>query len=113
MLKIVSGDNIAGDKSNVRFKDAVETYKPQPGMPIKDLRSAQEEAELEEMTPEAREEIRRLAMSQQKSRLQEQRASHFAYDTFSLPASRVCIYDTICGDCTLLTILLSGSFERQ
>lgn len=92
MLKIMTENSTTGDKSNVRFKDAVETYKPQPEIPTRDLRTAQEEAEAEEMTPEAREEIRRLAMSQQKSRLQEQRASHFAYDTFSLPASRVCAH---------------------
>lgn len=44
----------------------------------------------DEMTPEAREEIRRLAIAPQKSRLQEQRAAHFNYETFSLPTSRVC-----------------------
>lgn len=91
VLNHPSENDAAGDRSNVRFKDSVETYKAQPEMPVKDLKTAQAEAELEEMTPEAREEIRRLAMSQQKSRLQEQRTSHFAYDTFSLPASRVCI----------------------
>ena len=79
----------ANDKSNVRFADRVEDIRPEPSEPIRDLKQAQDEAELEEMTPEAREEIRRLAVSQQKSRLQEQRAAHFAYDTFSLPASRV------------------------
>jgi len=73
----------------VRFADGVKEFGPEPGNPARDVKSAQADAELEEMTPEAREEIRRLAMSQQKSRIQEQRASHFAYDTFSLPASRV------------------------
>lgn len=73
----------------MRFADGVEEIKPEPSHSTKDVKAAQANAELEEMTPEAREEIRRLAMSQQKSRLQEQRAAHFAYDTFSLPASRV------------------------
>lgn len=80
----------ATDKSNVRFAEEVKQLNPQENETgPTDLKTAQWEAELEEMTPEAREEIRRLAMSQQKSRLQEQRATHFAYDTFSLPASRV------------------------
>lgn len=80
------------DKSGVRFAEEVQQLRPEPselGGP-KDVKEAQRQAELEEMTPEAREEIRRLAMSHQKSKLQEQRAGHFAYDTFSLPASRVC-----------------------
>lgn len=81
--------NGPSEQSNVRFADGVEEFRPEPGRPTRDVKSAQANAELEEMTPEAREEIRRLAMSQQKSRIQEQRASHFAYDTFSLPASRV------------------------
>ncbi|KAK5077922.1 Nitrogen permease reactivator protein [Lithohypha guttulata] len=81
--------NEPSDRSNVRFSEAVEAIQPQSDAEIKDVTTAQREAELNEMTPEAREEIRRLAMSQQKSRVQEQRAAHFAYDTFSLPASRV------------------------
>lgn len=81
--------NGPSEKSNVRFAEGREEFRPEPGQPTRDLKAAQANAELEEMTPEAREEIRRLAMSQQKSRIQEQRASHFAYDTFSLPASRV------------------------
>lgn len=82
----------------MRFSDAVTEMRPEPSNDVRDLKKAQEEAEMEEMTPEAREEIRRLAMSQQKSRLQEQRASNFAYDTFSLPASRVCILAHACKD---------------
>ena len=80
----------ADDKSNVRFASAVDEIRPEASHDgPEDLIEAQHEAELQEMTPEAREEIKRLAMSQQKSRIQEQRVSHFAYDTFSLPASRV------------------------
>lgn len=86
-----TGRDDAPEKSNVRFAEDVQNLRPEPTDDAgpRDLKQAQQEAELEEMTPEAREEIRRLAMSQQKSRLQEQRAGHFAYDTFSLPASRV------------------------
>lgn len=83
-------NNDANDKKTARFAEAVEHIQPQPSIDNKDVIQAQKEAELEEMTPEAREEIKRLAMAQQKSRIQENRAGHFAYDTFSLPASRVC-----------------------
>lgn len=85
------GQDGAAEKSNVRFAEEVQKLQPEASADNgpKDVKQAQWDAELEEMTPEAREEIRRLAMSQQKSRLQEQRAGHFAYDTFSLPASRV------------------------
>ena len=84
-----SEQNESTEQSNVRFAEGVEEIRPEPSVDPKDVKSAQANAEMEEMTPEAREEIRRLAMSQQKSRMQEQRAAHFAYDTFSLPASRV------------------------
>lgn len=84
-----SEQNESADRSNVRFAEGVEEIRPEPSTFPRDVKSAQNDVALEEMTPEAREEIRNLAMSQQKSRIQEQRASHFAYDTFSLPASRV------------------------
>lgn len=44
----------------------------------------------EELTPETQEQIRNLAMSLQKSRLQENRMSNFAYEAVSMPPSRVC-----------------------
>ena len=43
----------------------------------------------EDMSPEAHEQIRSLAMSLQKSRLQENRMANFAYETVSMPPSRV------------------------
>ena len=45
--------------------------------------------EKEELDPEAHEQIRNLAMSLQKSRLQENRMANFAYETVSMPPSRV------------------------
>jgi hypothetical protein len=42
-----------------------------------------------DLAPEAKEEIRNLAMSLQKSRLQESRLTNFAFEPVSLPASRV------------------------
>ncbi|KIW63649.1 hypothetical protein, variant [Phialophora macrospora] len=43
----------------------------------------------EVLTPEAHEQIRNLAMSLQKSRLQENRMANFAYEPVSMPPSRV------------------------
>lgn len=42
-----------------------------------------------ELSPEAQQEIRNLAMTVQKSRLQESRMSNFAFEPVSLPPSRV------------------------
>jgi hypothetical protein len=44
---------------------------------------------MEDLTPEAKEEIRNLAMTLQKSKLQESRMSNFQFEPVSLPASRV------------------------
>jgi hypothetical protein len=44
---------------------------------------------MEDLTPEAKEEIRSLAMTLQKSKLQESRMSNFQFEPVSLPASRV------------------------
>jgi hypothetical protein len=49
----------------------------------------------EELSPEAHEQIRSLAMSLQKSRIQESRMSNFAYEPVSMPPSRVCIVSTL------------------
>ncbi|RMZ76501.1 hypothetical protein DV738_g4922, partial [Chaetothyriales sp. CBS 135597] len=43
----------------------------------------------EDLSPEAREQIKHLAMSLQKSRLQESRLANFAYEPVSMPPSRV------------------------
>lgn len=45
--------------------------------------------EAEEMSPEAQEQIRSLAVTLQKSRIQENRMNNFAYEPYSMPASRV------------------------
>lgn len=44
---------------------------------------------MEDLSPEAKEEIRNLAMTLQKSKLQESRMSNFQFEPVSLPASRV------------------------
>lgn len=43
----------------------------------------------EDLSPEAHEQIRNLAMTLQKSKLQENRMTNFAYEPVSMPASRV------------------------
>ncbi|RMD43752.1 hypothetical protein DV735_g1315, partial [Chaetothyriales sp. CBS 134920] len=47
------------------------------------------QARPEDLSPEVREQIKNLAMSLQKSRLQESRLAHFAYEPVSMPPSRV------------------------
>lgn len=51
--------------------------------------SRQEVNSAEELTPEAKEEIRNLAITLQKSKLQESRMSNYAFEPMSLPPSRV------------------------
>ena len=75
-LKPDSGNDKQG---GVKFAQGVEEIVPGVSDNPKDVIMAQEEADNEEMTPEAREEIRRLAMAQQKSRLQEHRAANFSF----------------------------------
>ena len=71
------------DKSNVRFAAQDEQIEPAAG-PV-DL----DDDAVEDLSPEAHEQIRNLAMTLQKSRLQENRMSNFAYEPVSMPASRV------------------------
>ena len=57
--------------------------------PVRDITSNEDSKPVEDLSPEAKEEIRNLAMTLQKSRIQESRTSNFAYEPVSLPASRV------------------------
>lgn len=72
------------DRGNVRFAAQEETIEP-----VKDLIDA-EDKQADELSPEAHEQIRNLAMTLQKSRLQENRMANFAYEPVSMPPSRVC-----------------------
>jgi len=83
------GDN---SRSNVRFAEDKEID------PLDESRRNSKFDNTEELSPEAHEQIRSLAMSLQKSRLQESRMANFAYETVSMPPSRVCmlaIYQSI------------------
>lgn len=74
-------------QGNVRFASEDEEIDP-----LDETRRLSEAAGArdEELSPEAHEQIRSLAMSLQKSRLQENRMANFAYETVSMPPSRVC-----------------------
>jgi hypothetical protein len=74
------------DKGNVRFAPEDENIEP-----IKDIIDAPDKRE-DELSPEAHEQIRNLAISLQKSRLQESRMANFAYEPVSMPASRVDLF---------------------
>lgn len=71
--------------SNVRFAEDEEID------PLDDSRRNSQigDGRSEELSPEAHEQIRNLAMTLQKSRLQENRMANFAYETVSMPPSRV------------------------
>lgn len=71
------------DKSNVRFAAQDEQIEPTTDL------AEYEDKGPEDLPPEAREQIKTLAMTLQKSRLQESRMSNFAYEPVSMPASRV------------------------
>jgi hypothetical protein len=72
----------------VRFKDEDEEIDPIESIP---------EKRPEDLSPEAREQIKNLAMTLQKSRLQENRMSNFAYEPVSMPPSRVCRHLNMLG----------------
>ncbi|KAJ9644999.1 Nitrogen permease reactivator protein [Knufia peltigerae] len=73
-------------QSNVRFASHDEEIDP---LDTRRKNSETEGARDEELSPEAHEQIRNLAISLQKSRLQENRMANFAYETVSMPPSRV------------------------
>jgi hypothetical protein len=84
---VQKADNPRPDQAGVRFAADDEEIDP-----LDDSRRLSQAGGLpsEELSPEAHEQIRSLAMSLQKSRLQENRMANFAYETVSMPTSRVC-----------------------
>ncbi|RVX70685.1 hypothetical protein B0A52_05335 [Exophiala mesophila] len=76
----------AAERSNVRFAAQDEEIDP---LDESRRNSKLGDARDEDLTPEAHEQIRNLAMTLQKSRLQENRMANFAYEPVSMPASRV------------------------
>jgi hypothetical protein len=71
----------------VRFASGVEEIEPVKKDITKTASDGQKS--MENLTPEVKEEIRSLAMTLQKSKLQESRMSNFQFEPVSLPASRV------------------------
>jgi hypothetical protein len=76
-------------QQGVRFASGVEEI--EPVKKLHDLTKSNDDgsSSMEDLTPEAKEEIRNLAMTLQKSKLQESRMSNFQFEPVSLPASRV------------------------
>jgi hypothetical protein len=73
----------------VRFASGVQEIEPIHSIHQLVDRSGHEVKSTEDLTPEAKEEIRNLAMTLQKSKLQESRMSNYAFEPVSLPPSRV------------------------
>lgn len=78
-----------GAPSNVRFANDVQEIEPAEKIRRPTVASDEEGKDYDDLTPQAKEEIKNLAMTLQKSRLQESRMANFTYEPVSLPASRV------------------------
>jgi len=77
-------------QSGVRFANDVQEIDPVSNISEMARDSSTNPRPVDDLTPEAKEEIRNLAMTLQKSRLQESRMSNFRIlNLFSLPPSRV------------------------
>jgi hypothetical protein len=76
-------------QQGVRFAPGVEEI--EPVKKVHDLTRSNDDrsSSIEELSPEAKEDIRTLAMTLQKSKPQESRMSNFQFEPVSLPASRV------------------------
>ena len=89
-----SADNTAKDTSGtaqhaVRFASGVEEIEPVEKVHDTTKSNDGGSRSMEDLPPEAKEEIRNLAMTLQKSKLQESRMSNFQFEPVSLPSSRV------------------------
>jgi hypothetical protein len=76
-----------GDHQAVRFASQQQEIEPVP--PMTHVESLVGPQPRDDLTPEAQEELRTLAMSLQKSRLQTRRMGNFNFEPVSLPVSRV------------------------
>jgi hypothetical protein len=76
-----------GQQSAVRFASMAEEIEPSHS--LQESTSTTDERMSEQISPKDQEEIRSLAMTLQKSRLQQQRMTSFAFEPVSLPPSRV------------------------
>ena len=90
----------------VRFASGVQEIEPVHSIHQLVDRSGHEVKSTEDLTTEAKEEIRNLAITLQKSKLQESRMSNYAFEPVSLPPSRVGL-QTVGGQfSTLLACLI-------
>lgn len=71
----------------MRFKTEDEEIQSVQG--VASITAPQQDTDTEDLSPEAHEQIRSLAMTLQKSRIQESRMANFAYEPVSMPPSRV------------------------
>ena len=78
------------DRGGVRFKDEDEEIDPIQSVKDVSVPDHRRDIDKEELSPEAHEQIKNLAMTLQKSRIQESRMHGFAYEPVSMPPSRVC-----------------------
>ena len=87
---MISGaqNSTPGEKQGVRF--ASENEEIEPVKTVHDMTADRgQRPSGDDLSPEAKEEIRNLAMTLQKSKIQENRMSNFHFEPYSLPASRV------------------------
>ena len=80
----------------MRFKDEDEEIDPIQSVKSVSVPKHKQSVDEEEMSPEAHEQIRNLAMTLQKSRIQESRMANFAYEPVSMPPSRVDLVFHLC-----------------
>lgn len=76
-------------QSGVRFANDVQEFEPTGIRHDTTAPTEEQGMDYDDLTPQAKEEIKNLAMTLQKSRLQESRMANFTYEPVSLPASRV------------------------
>lgn len=76
-------------QQGVRFASGVEEIEPVQKVHDLTKSNSDESRPMDDLSPEAKEEIRNLAMTLRKSKVQESRMSNFQFEPVSLPASRV------------------------
>jgi hypothetical protein len=94
----------------VRFASGVEEIEPTEK--VHDMTTTDNDrSKSEDLSPEAKEEIRSLAMTLQKSKLQESRMSNFQFEPVSLPASRVRSSSTVKASSSQDVLLLCSKLD--
>jgi hypothetical protein len=85
------------EDKTVRFSSVKQEISPEQSFQSQPVGVVPGREPRDDIPEEAQEELRNLAMSLQKSRLQTKRLGDFAFDPVSLPVSRVSLYDY--GNC--------------